>query len=136
MRKQSNKAKLRDILKTTGLDFSILPTSWGQRLRICSRDEEAKEIRQLNAVCDPELGPGANKQGSVYKGHYRDNQENWNIDCILLDNSIVPMLYFLIAIITLWLCRQAPWSWERYTKFLEIKGHMSVTISQMGLSFF
>ena len=61
MRKQSNEAKLRDILKTTGLDFLKLPKSWGQRLRDCSRDEEAKEIRQMNAMCEPGLGPGANK---------------------------------------------------------------------------
>lgn len=29
MRKQSNKGKLRDILKTTGLDFSKLPNVMG-----------------------------------------------------------------------------------------------------------
>ena len=52
MRKPSDKSKLRDILKTAGLDFSKLSMSWRERLRNCSRTEDAKEIGQLNAACN------------------------------------------------------------------------------------
>lgn len=51
MRKQSDKPKLRDIPKTTGLNFSKLPMSWGEKLMNCLRDEKTTEIRQSNAMC-------------------------------------------------------------------------------------
>lgn len=61
--------------------------------RNCCGLKETKETSLLNAMCDPSLNPGLEKQ-NCYTGHYRDSWQNVNKDCRLWYYIIVKCLGF------------------------------------------
>ena len=52
---------------------SKVPTLFKKQGLDCSRLEETKETRQLNAKCGPKVGPGPEKK----KGYFRNTGEIW-----------------------------------------------------------
>lgn len=103
IRKQLDKSKLRDITQNnwSRLFKNVNILKDPKKLRNNSRLKEIQDIWQLNAMCEPWLDPKQRRKDS-YKGHYWGN---WNKHSVL-DNSIVPMLNFLRAIIILCLYKQ------------------------------